>query len=165
MPSLHHREPGIIGAVLTNSEMHYSVIADGIHLHPATLKLAWLANPKGLILVTDAMEALGLEDGQYRLGNKEVAVKEGKAVISGTNTLAGSVISMDAAVRYLHKATGCSIVEAIEAASLKPAEVLGMAGVKGSLDVGSDADFIFLDDQLNVRSCYIGGNNVYNRSF
>ena len=103
MEPLHHREPGVIGAVLTTPDLHFSVIADGVHLHPAILKLIWLSNPQGLILVTDAMEALGLEEGVYYLGSKEVFVKDGKAVLSGTEIIAGSVISMDAAVRYLHK--------------------------------------------------------------
>lgn len=157
MAPLHHREPGLVTAILTSSDMHYSVIADGVHLHPAILKLCWQTNPKGLILVTDAIEALGLEDGSYRLGSKDVTVSEGKAVIAGTETIAGSVISMDAAVRYFQEATGCNLINAIEAATLKPATVLGIEKEKGTLDIGANADFIFLDDQLYVQACYIAG--------
>jgi N-acetylglucosamine-6-phosphate deacetylase len=163
MEPLHHREPGVIGMALTHRHFYFSMIADGVHLHPAVLNLAWKANPKGLILVTDAIEALGLKNGRYRLGSKEIVVSEGKAVIANTHTLAGSVMSLDAAVRYFYTHTECSVVEAIEAATLKPAQVLGITH-KGTLDIGSDADFILLSDELNIKACYIAGKLVYSAS-
>lgn len=156
MTPFHHRDPGIIGAVLTNPNMHYSVIADGHHLHPATLRLAWRSHPEGLVLVTDAIEALGLPPGNYRLGTKEIEVKNEKAYVAGTNVLAGSVLSMDAAVRNFRICTGCSIPQALEAASYKAAQVLGIQ-TKGTLEEGADADFLFLDDDLYIHACFIAG--------
>lgn len=159
MTPFHHRNPGIIGAVLTNPNMYYSVIADGHHLHPATLRMAWRSHPEGLVLVSDAIEALGLPSGSYRLGTKEIEVKNDKAYVAGTKVLAGSVLSMDAAVRYLRSCTGCSIPQALEAASYKPAQVLGIK-TKGTLEEGADADFLFLDDDLYVRACFIAGQQA-----
>lgn len=157
MPPLHHRQPGIVGAVLSDPSIYYSLIADGIHLHPATIKMAWEAQPKGLFLITDAIQALGLPEGIYHLGHMEVEVQKNGAYIPGTKTIAGSVLSMDAAVRFFQASTGCSLVEAIEAASLKPAQVLGIQDCKGSLQVGADADFIVLDDDLQVQATYVMG--------
>jgi len=163
MTPLHHRSPGIVGAVLTNDSIHYSVIADGLHLHPVTLDLAWRTNPKGLILVTDAIEALGLPPGHYHLGTMEVDVQQGQAYVSGTQKIAGSVLSMDEAVRNFHAATKNSIVDAIEAASLKPAQILGIQDHKGHLNEGADADFIILDDGLYVQACFISGQLAWKK--
>jgi N-acetylglucosamine-6-phosphate deacetylase len=138
------------------------VIADGIHLDPAIIRLAWKSNPEGLILITDAMEALGQKEGVYKLGTMDVKVENGKATILGTETIAGSVISLDAAVRYFYQTTKCSLVEAIEAASLKPAEVLGLKN-KGHLQIDADADFIILDEELNVRATYVKGIKLYSQ--
>jgi N-acetylglucosamine-6-phosphate deacetylase len=157
MTPFHHRNPGIIGAVLGDGNLSYSVIADGVHLHPGTLNMAWQSNPKGLVLVTDAMQALGLPAGTYTLGDMKVDVEDGKAYIHDTKTLAGSVLSMDDAVRNLRAQTGCSLVEAVEAATLKPARVLGIEDKKGTLNTGADADFIVLDDDLQVQATYING--------
>lgn len=164
MPSLHHRAPGLIGAVLTDDLMFYSIIADGIHLHPATINLAWKANPKGLFLVTDAIAALGLAPGIYPLGSMQVEIKQQRVHLSGTQTIAGSMVSMDAAVRLFRESTHCSLANAIEAASLKPAQVLGMEKAKGNLNEGADADFIFLDDDLYIQACYVAGELAWRLS-
>lgn len=156
MSSLNHREPGIVGFGLTEP-IFFSMICDGIHIHPAILKLAWNANPSGLVLVSDAMEALGLPNGEYQLGSEKVIVIDGKAVLKGSEIIAGSVRGLDYAVRFLHQATGCSIEEAIEAATLKPAKILGFAPKKGTLDIGADADFLFLNKDLEVLATYIRG--------
>ncbi len=161
MTPFHHRDPGVIASVLTTPGYFYSIIADGHHLHPAAINLAWRSNPDGLILVTDAMEALGLSDGVYHLGTREVEVQKSKAFLAGAATLAGSVLSLDAAVRNLLAYTSCSLVEAIEAASWKPAVILGMQDVKGSLQEGADADFIFLDDDLYVHATCIAGEPCF----
>lgn len=163
MTPFHHREPGIIGIALTNKDIHYSVIVDKVHVHPAAISMAWRANPEGFFLVTDAMEALGLPPGIYKLGNMEVEVEGASVFVKGTKTLAGSVLSMDAAIRNFRECTGCSIVEAIEAATVKPAKILGIEMNKGTLEVGSDADFVVLDDQLFVESCYINGECAYDK--
>lgn len=161
MPPFHHRNPGIIGAIFSNNSIHYSIIADGYHLHPTTIELAWKIQPKGLFLVTDAMQALGLPDGTYHLGTMQVDVQKKCAFIAGTQTLAGSTLSMDAAVRFFKSSTDCSIVDAIEAATLKPATVMGIQNIKGHLNEGADADFVVLDDDLHVQATYVLGQLVW----
>lgn len=157
MTPLHHRAPGCVGAALTLPCVSYSIIADGVHLHPTAFSVAWQSNPKGLILVTDAMAAFGLEDGTYSLGNMQVEKIGNRAVLAGTQILAGSVLSMDAAVRNMIQFTGCSVVEAIESASLKPARLLKIDDCKGHLQPGADADFIILDESLHVIQTFISG--------
>ena len=156
------RQPGVIGAALTESGVYYSLIADGVHCHPAAIQLAFNAKHKGMILISDAMAALGLPEGDYTLGSQAVTVKNGKAVLKDKEQLAGSVTGLDAAVRYLNQAAGCSIVDAIEAASLHPAQLLNMPQ-KGNLLPGADADFILLDDQLQVHSTYVAGQGLFNK--
>jgi len=164
MPPFHHREPGIIG-ILGSSEFRpfFGLIADGIHVHPASLKIAAKARPDGAVLVSDAMAALGLEEGTYNFAGAEVEVSEGRAVISGTDTLAGAAISLDECVRRFRRYCDVTSAAALEAASLHPAQVLGIEKTKGSLVVGADADFILLDDALQVQRTYIGGELVWQR--
>lgn len=157
MPSFHHRNPGIVGAALGKLPLRYSLIADLLHVHEAGIRIAWSSNPGGMVLVTDAMSGAGLAPGDYHLGKVDASVDGRKAVLRGTDTLAGSVLMMDQAVRNLKQATGCSDVEAIEAATRKPAEALGIYPNKGSLDIGADADFIFLSPGLVVEETYIAG--------
>merc|ERR1712071_450410 len=106
----------------------------------------------GIVLVTDAMSALGLDPGQYSLGSLNVDVTDRCAYILGTTTLAGSIVTMDQCVRHFRESTGCSVVQALEAATLHPAK---------SLNFGSDADFVFLDGKLNVLSTWIASKCVY----
>lgn len=163
MPSYHHRNPSIIGAALIAPALCYSVIVDGVHLYPETVSLCWCCNSDGMILVTDAMEALGLPNGKYQLGTMEVEVNNGEAYLAGTRTIAGSSLSLDQAVRHLRAITNCSTVQALEAASLKPAQLIGVYPSKGSLEVGADADFLLLDDDLYIQASYIGGELAWSR--
>lgn len=160
MRGLHHREPGVVGTVLADRSLHYGLIIDGHHVADTAVALAYSAHPRGMVLVTDSMQAMGLPEGVYTLGGEQVSVKGGRAVLSGQNTLAGSTCTLDAAVRRLVKATGCDVTVALEAASLRPAEAIGVADRKGKLEVGYDADLIVLDDALNVQSCYVKGVEV-----
>jgi N-acetylglucosamine-6-phosphate deacetylase len=164
MAPFHHRDPSIVGFALTQPDIFYSLIVDGHHLHPAAVKLAWNANPKGLLLITDGCAALGLSQGKYKLGEKEIEVIDGAPFLLGTKTLAGSTVTLDQAVRNLYKYSGCTAAEALEAASLRPAQLLQIENEKGSLHEGADADFIFLDDELDVQACYIGGRLVWEKS-
>ena len=160
MTPFYHRSPGIIGAVLGTQGFFYSIIADGFHLHPLTVDLIWRCQPQGLILISDAMASLGSEKEAFSLGSKKVEIRQDQGYIQGTEVLAGSVQSLDAAVRNLHQFTNCTLVEALEAASLKPAQVLGLKH-KGTLDIGADADLVILDDSLNVQACYVKGECLY----
>ncbi|KAK8774846.1 hypothetical protein V5799_010620 [Amblyomma americanum] len=166
MLPFHHRDPGLVG-LLTSKKLpdeknvFYGIIADGIHTHPAALRIAYKANSRGLTLVTDAMSAMGLEAGIHFIGDNKVEVLGKRAVIAGTTTLCGSIATMDFCVRYLQKSTGCSTVEALESASLHAAEVLGIEKRKGTLAFGADADFVILDNDLHVLSTWIAGECVW----
>ncbi|KAK0159847.1 hypothetical protein PV327_010914 [Microctonus hyperodae] len=169
MLPFHHRDPGLVG-LLTSDEIpkskiiHYGIIADGIHTHPAALRIAHRTHPEGLVLVTDAISALGLQEGLHRLGQFDVEMRNGRAYIANTDTLCGSTTAMSQCVRYFKDATGCSIVHALEAATLHPAKVIGIQSWKGVLDFGADADFIMLSDDLMILSTWIAGKRVYPNS-
>ena len=161
MSALHHREPGVPGAIFA-STIPCGLIADGIHTHPAMVELAYrVKGPAGITLVTDAMEAMGMPPGSYRLGDREVRVTEERAeLIDGT--LAGSILEMDAAVRNVMAFTGCSLAQAVTMATRTPARVLGLER-KGAIAAGYDADLVILDPSLQVSSTFIGGKLVYHR--
>lgn len=157
---------GIVGLLTSDRlpagrHIFYGMIADGIHTNPAALRIAHRAHPKGLVLVTDAVPALGLGNGRHTLGQQEVEVDGLTAYVAGTNTLSGSIAPMDTCVRHFLQATGCSVESALEAASLHPAQLLGLEKRKGTLDFGADADFVVLDDSLHVRATYISGELVW----
>ncbi|ORY07821.1 Metallo-dependent hydrolase [Basidiobolus meristosporus CBS 931.73] len=161
MQQFHHRDPGIIGVLGSGKKRpHYGIICDGIHCHPNSVKIAYDSHPTGVVLVTDAMSAAGLPPGQYHIGNMSVDKSEDRVYIQGTTILAGSVITMDECVKNFRKFTGCSIVEAIEAATLRPAEALNITHKKGTFNAGADADFLFLDDDLNVKQVFVSGEQV-----
>lgn len=165
MQSFHHRDPGLVGVLGSDPKeetpgVYYGIICDEIHCHPASVRIAYNASPKKVVLVTDAMMAMGLPPGQYPLGTMTVDITD-RACIAGTDTLAGAIAPMDVCMRNFMKFTGCSVVEALEAASLHPAEVAGVAPQKGTLEVGSDADVIFLDEELHVQACYVGGEMAW----
>ncbi|MFZ0480834.1 MAG: N-acetylglucosamine-6-phosphate deacetylase [Terriglobales bacterium] len=154
MRPLGHRDPGILGAVLTDERVSADMIADGIHLDPAIVKLVAKAKGRELVLITDATAAAGMPDGRYRLGSMEVDVKDG--VCSFDGKLAGSVLTMDRAVRNLAQFAGWSVSESVSAASRNPARVAGCGG-KGVLSAGADADFLVLNEEGEVLRTFIGG--------
>ncbi|KAK9720616.1 N-acetyl-glucosamine-6-phosphate deacetylase [Basidiobolus ranarum] len=157
----HHRDPGIIGTLGSSRKRpYYGLICDGIHSHPNSVKIAYDAHPEGVVLVTDAMSAAGLPPGKYYLGAMEVDKSSDRAYITGTTTLAGSVVTIDDCVKNFRKFTGCTIVEAVEAATLHPAKVLGITHKKGTFNVGADADVLFLDDDLNIKRVFVSGDEV-----
>lgn len=166
MLPFHHRDPGLVGlltAKSTREKIFYGIIADGIHTHYAAFDIAFRANPSGLVLVTDAISAFGLPSGVHKISTQQIEIRQRKAFIAGTNTLCGSIASMDECVRNMIHFTGCSAVEALECASLHPAQVLGIEMKKGTLNVGSDADFVILDSDLNVLETFIRGMRVFKR--
>ncbi|XP_042636720.1 N-acetylglucosamine-6-phosphate deacetylase [Orycteropus afer afer] len=166
MLPFHHRDPGIVGLLTSDQvppgrRIFYGMIADGIHTNPAALRIAHRAHPQGLVLVTDAVPALGLGNGRHTLGQQVVEVEGLSAYVAGTRTLCGSIAPMDVCVRNFLQATGCSVESALEAASLHPAQLLGLEKQKGTLDFGADADFVVLDDTLHVQATYISGELVW----
>lgn len=216
MTQFHHRDPGLVG-LLTSMQvkpqtLYYGVIADGVHTHPAALRLAWHSSPTCLCLVTDAMSAAGLPPGSHRIGTQLVHVQaDGRALLASScptakqpvttttrdahkpadttvetersssssgevpgedeeservvgsvgGTLAGSTVTMDACVRNLVSATGCSVASALEAASLRPAQVLQLAPTRGTLEYGARADLVVLSPKLHVLATFIDGERVY----
>ncbi|XP_016063504.1 PREDICTED: N-acetylglucosamine-6-phosphate deacetylase isoform X2 [Miniopterus natalensis] len=195
MLPFHHRDPGIVGLLTSDRlppgrHIFYGMISDGMHTNPAALRIAHRAHPQGLVLVTDAVPALGLGNGRHTLGQQEVEVDGLTACVAGvpcqptphplclvapalhlpracplcsqgTKTLSGSIAPMDFCVRHFLQATGCSVESALEAASLHPAQLLGLEKRKGTLDFGADADFVMLDDSLHVQATYISGELVW----
>lgn len=158
MPPLHHREPGLLGAVLDLDELSCELICDGIHVHPAALRLAFHA--KGLArstLVTDAMQAAGMPDGEYRLGGATVTVSSGRAEIAGGGSIAGSTLTMDAAVANAVGFLGISLEQAAVLASGNPARLLGLAHRKGAIAPGFDADLTILDHDLRACGTLVAG--------
>lgn len=168
MLPFHHRDPGIVG-LLTSDQVpagrtvYYGMIADGIHTNPAALRIAHRAHPSGLVLVTDAITAMGLPPGRHTLGQQVIEIQGLHAYVAGTKTLSGSIATMDMCVRHFKHASGCSVEEALEAASLHPAQLLGVCHKKGNLDYGSDADLVLLDDALSVKATFISGEEVWRK--
>jgi len=153
--ALDHRSPGILGAVLTDRRVSADIIADGVHLDSAIVKL--VANAKGpeqTVLITDATSATGMPDGRYRLGSFEVEVRDGKCMAAGK--LAGSVLTMDRAVRNLARFAEWDLPQAVAAASRNPARVARIAN-KGALVAGADADFVVLNAEGELLRTFVGG--------
>lgn len=161
MRPLHHREPGIIGAALTEDELSVELIADGFHLGDIILKLVYKTKPKDkIILVTDAMMAAGLSDGEYSLAGQKVIVKNGKATLE-SGSLAGSTLSMIKAVLNFKEKVGVKLEDAVFMASYSPAKLLGLENKKGSLEIGKDADITIFDKDFNIKMTIVEGKVVY----
>jgi N-acetylglucosamine-6-phosphate deacetylase len=149
-----HRDPGIVGAALARDDVIVGIIVDGIHLAPETVRVTWRAAREQLALVTDAITGAGVADGSYSLGNLDVRVHEG-TVRGPDGVLAGSVLTMDEAVRNLH-ALGVPFEEAVAAATSTPARVLGEPDL-GRIDVGLPADLVVLNEGLEIERVLVGG--------
>jgi N-acetylglucosamine-6-phosphate deacetylase len=155
MRPLHHREPGVIGAAL-EADLVCEVINDGIHVHPAIIALV-ARTPQRLVLITDAIDAAGVGDGEFVLGGRQVRVRGREARLTSTGSLAGSTLTMDAAVRRAVLDCGLPIEVASVGASANPARVLGLGDRCGAIVPGYDADFVVLDDDLRVLRVMAGG--------
>ncbi|OQD78606.1 hypothetical protein PENDEC_c001G06148 [Penicillium decumbens] len=149
MRPFYHRNPGVFG-LLGQSERrrpYYGVIADGIHLHPTSIKIAYNAHPDGLILVTDAMRLCGLPDGVYEWTNGERIVKTGaRLTLEGSDKIAGSSATLIECVNNFRRWSNASTPDAINAVTATPARLLGLEGIKGSLEAGADADLVVLGE-------------------
>ncbi|SEO23357.1 N-acetylglucosamine-6-phosphate deacetylase [Paenibacillus sp. OV219] len=163
MRGLHHREPGTVGAVMTDHRIHAELIADGHHVHPAAIRLLVAAKPKDrVILITDAMAAAGLGDGQYDLGGLVVDVLYGVARLREGGSLAGSTLTMIDAVRYMLAHTGLSVSEVSQMASGNPARQLGIDDITGSIAEGKLADLVLTDTSFtSVRRTWVNGRQIY----
>jgi N-acetylglucosamine-6-phosphate deacetylase len=156
MRPLHHREPGPVAAAL-DAGVALEVINDGVHLHPAAVRLI---SHGRLALVTDAIDAAGKGDGRYVLGGQDVVVNGREARLARDGALAGSTLTMGGAVRNAVREVGFPIEQASRAASGEPARVLGIADRCGAIAAGLDADLVLLDGELEVRRVMVGGGWV-----
>lgn len=149
MPAVHHREPGPVLALLSAPSVICELIADGVHLHDGTLTFATtVAGPDRSALVTDAMAAAGMTDGAYELGGQAVTVTDGVARLTDSGAIAGSTLTLDAALRRA-LATGIDIVDAARMVATTPARAIGLAG-RGALVPGYRADLVVCDEEFNV---------------
>ncbi|MEM7115409.1 MAG: N-acetylglucosamine-6-phosphate deacetylase [Chloroflexota bacterium] len=161
MVPLHHREPGLIGALLADKRVVVGLIPDGVHVAPLLLKLIWQLVGNGrLNLVTDSMAAMGHPPGHYQLGDYSVTVDAERAQLAD-GTLAGSIITMDEGVRRFIQMTGCSLAEAVETVTAVPAQLLNMAHHKGHIATGYDADFVLLTTNQQVAATFVAGEQIY----
>lgn len=157
MPRMTARSPGIVGAALAREDVTVQLIVDGHHLAPDTVRFTWRATRGRCALVTDAIAAAAIGDGTYQLGDVIVEVRDG-AARREDGTLAGSALTMIAAVRNLH-ALGVPLVEALGAAAAVPARVLGWNDI-GTLRPGAPADIVVLDDALEIGLVLVGGRRA-----
>jgi N-acetylglucosamine-6-phosphate deacetylase len=161
MPPLEHREPGLPGALLTDDRPVVGFIADGVHTHPAVVKLVWNAlGPNRLNLVTDAMAALGMGPRTHLLGDYEVFVDETSCRLAN-GTLAGSILSLDEALRNLVRLAGCSLEAALPTVTTTPARAIGLDHERGRIAAGFVADLVLLSPDLRVRGTIVEGELVY----
>ena len=156
MRPLDHREPGIIGEVLSNDQLSADIIVDGIHVDPAVVKVFLRAKGRErAVLITDAISATGMPDGRYQLGPIEVDVKDGKCTSNGS--LAGSVLTMDRAVCNVTRFSEWTLRDAVQAATLNPARAVGLAAHHGILAKGVSADFTVLNSAGEVLKTIVRG--------
>ncbi|QJD82726.1 N-acetylglucosamine-6-phosphate deacetylase [Cohnella herbarum] len=158
MRPIHHRDPGLIVAAFEEQHVSLQAIVDQVHLHPAILRLMHrIKGPEGMVLITDALQAMGLGDGDYLFGGHNVTVTEGVARLAD-GTLASSTVTMNEALR-LSVENGISFTDAVQMASTSPARILGLSN-KGKIEIGCDADFVLLNERYEVKWTMIGGQQI-----
>jgi N-acetylglucosamine-6-phosphate deacetylase len=158
MRPLHHREPGAAGAALDHDSVTCELISDGIHVHEEALRLVFAAaGPGRVALITDATPAAGMAEGHFHLGPVPIMARGGRVTLLDGVSLAGSTLTMDAAVRHAVRHAGISLLAAARAASTTPAHVLGIAGRVGSIRPGLDADLVVLTADLDVAAVIVAG--------
>jgi N-acetylglucosamine-6-phosphate deacetylase len=157
MRRFDHRDPGLLGEVLTNDNLFAEIICDGLHVDPIAVRLFWKAKgPDRALLITDAMAGTGMPDGPYWLGELEVRVKNGRAVI-GEDTLAGSTLTLDRAVRNFAEFTGASLAQTVPLATRNPARMTGLDAEIGALAPGRSADIAVLSTKNEVIETFLRG--------
>lgn len=163
MTGLHHRKPGVVGAMLSDDRLSCEIIADGIHVHPAAIRiLARMKQDGNLILITDAMSATGMTDGEYTLGDLPVVVEKGIATLKhNRDSLAGSTLTMIKGFQLLVREVGLSIEQASTIGSMNPARKIGIADRTGSLEAGKLADILVLSSDLELQGVWIQGQRKH----
>ena len=160
MPALHHREPGPIAAGAERNDVTAEIIADGVHIHPAMVRLAFaLFGDDRMILISDSLRACGLGDGEYELGGQQFFVKGNRATIAN-GSLAGSVSDVMACMRTAVRTMGIPLTSAVKAATVNPARALGLDGKLGAIAPGYQADAVVLDRDLNIKHVVLRGKVI-----
>ena len=155
MPPLHHRDPGVIAAAC-DAGASVELITDGFHIHPAVVRLVHRLFGEKLVLISDSLRCAGMPDGDYELGGQPITMKNGKATLKGTDTLAGSSVHLMEGLRRA-VSFGVPLESAVFAATCAPARAVGLGDSIGSLYNGFPADMVLLDRELNVKRVYING--------
>jgi N-acetylglucosamine-6-phosphate deacetylase len=159
MRALNHREPGILGEALTNDSLFAELICDGIHSAPEMTRLWWRAKgPEKAILVTDAMSATGMPDGEYRLGGLTVQVAQGQAMVDGV--LAGSVLTLDRALANFLKFSGATVEQGLRLLTSNPAEMTGFEAETGYLSAGRPANLVAVSSDGTLEASFLDGRLV-----
>lgn len=163
MRRFHHRDPGILGAVLTRDDVYAEIIMDDVHHHYAAREI--VIRCKGVdrvALITDSIMATGLPDGEYMLGAQKIIIRDGISRLPD-GTLAGSTLTMDRAVRNTIEHLNISLRDAIKMATYVPAEIMGIESSFGSIRIGNQGDLVIIDDNINVLKTIISGEVIYSR--
>jgi N-acetylglucosamine-6-phosphate deacetylase len=162
MSPLENRTPGLVGAAINLGALSCGLIADGFHVHPASMSIAIHAKqePGKIFLVTDAMSTIGTDLPGFMLNGRQIFRKDGRLTLAD-GTLAGADIDMLSSVLFVHKRLGLPFEEAVRMASINPAEAMGVANRKGLLKPGYDADFVVLTEDYRMRSTWIGGERAF----
>lgn len=160
MPPLHHREPGVVGAALADDRVYCELIADTFHINPILFNTLGKVLQDRLVLITDCIRAGGMPDGEYTLGGQPVSVRGIECRLED-QTVAGSILTMNKAVKNFMDAVGCPIWEAVKKASLNPARSVGEGKNIGSLEVGKLSDIVICDSNIKIKKTIIGGHLVY----
>ncbi|GJQ20941.1 MAG: N-acetylglucosamine-6-phosphate deacetylase [Bacteroidia bacterium] len=157
MRPFHHREPGVVLGALLHNELKIELIADGIHVHPAVMKLLYnVKGEGGIVLITDAIRASGMPDGEYSFMDQKITVRQKRAYLAD-GTLAGSTLTMEEAVKTMVRQVDVPVPSALRMASFNGAKVLGISHRKGILAVGKDADLVVLDQDFGVKMTVLEG--------
>lgn len=162
MSPLENRTPGLVGAALNTGSLFAGIIADGFHVHPASMGAALRAKrgPGKIFLVTDAMSTIGTDLTGLTLNGREIYRKDGRLTLSD-GTLAGADIDMLSSVLFAHQILGLDFEEAVRMATLYPAEAAGVDHYKGQLKAGHDADFVILNDDYSIKGTWINGEPIF----
>lgn len=157
MPGIHHRNPGLLTAVLLDERVTIELIADGVHIHPAILEMAIrLKTADKIVLVSDGTRAVGLPDGEYELGGQTVCLSQGRITLPD-GTIAGSALPLMDGVRLISRMTARTLYEVVRMATLNPARLLKVDDRLGSIDVNKEATFLRLSDNLELRQVWQRG--------
>lgn len=163
MSSLHHRSPGPLTAIFQNEHITAQLITDGVHIHPAVLKLAFdMLGPKRSIPITDGMQAIGLGDGKFVYNGIDYESKDGAARYED-GTLIGTVLGLNQMLQRFIAFTNCPLIDAIKTVTENPAKILGLENKKGAIAPGKDADLVLLESDFDVYATIVGGKIVYEK--